>query len=68
MKLFEVCEIGRECGLTTLKEALENIQFHAANLFSYKEINNELHELYEEIRNYSPKMLIEDYLNGKTSN
>ena len=42
----------------TLREACE---------FGYDCINEELHELYVEARKYSPKMSIEEYLNGETS-
>lgn len=63
MKLKECLEIGKECGLTTLNEALMNIEIHATNVFSYSEMSNELNELYESVKDISGGSLIEDLLN-----
>lgn len=67
MTLREACEFGYDCGLKTLKEAIVNIQIHANSLFCYDKIDDELHELYVKARKYSPKMSIEECLNGETS-
>ena len=48
MKLKTACEIGIDCGLKTLKEAVFNIDMHAISIFSYDRIAAELNELYKE--------------------
>lgn len=49
MTLKDCLEIGKECGLTTLKECYDNIYYHATSLFAYKDINKELLELQKDI-------------------
>lgn len=54
MKLKIACEIGKECELFTLEEAIRNIELHANQIFNYDELNKELFELekeYNEIKN-----------------
>lgn len=51
MKLEEAVKIGRDCGLTTYQEALDNINYHVLNIFVYDEIEKELEELYGEFSN-----------------
>ena len=51
MKLKDALEIGKECGLTTVSEAIYNIRLHAMNIFLYGEEQKEYHELCEEYRN-----------------
>ena len=53
MKVKEACEIAEDCGLETIHEAIRNIQIHAGCLFSYKELDKELKELYEDVENYN---------------
>lgn len=64
MKLKDALEIGLECGLTNVGEAIFNIQLHAANIFVYGEEQKEFNELISEckIRNINKDMLIEDVL------
>jgi len=49
MKLSNCIEIAIACGLTTLGEAYDNINFHALSLFLYDEIDKEMYELQMEI-------------------
>lgn len=48
MKLKSCLEIGEQCGLTTIGEAVFNIDLHATNIFDYSKINEELNELINE--------------------
>lgn len=52
MKLIDALELGKDCGLATVGEAVLNIDFHSSNLFSYSEIEEELSELYNEAHSY----------------
>lgn len=54
MKLIEALELGTECGLETVKEALDNVVCHAPMLFRYDEMNAEIKELYDEVTNLYP--------------
>ena len=54
MKLIECLDIGKECGLTTLKECYDNIFFHAQNIFKYEDIDKELLELQKDIFYHHP--------------
>ena len=49
MKLKTCLEIGKECGLTTVKEAVMNISYHAINIFVYDKIKEEMYELEGEL-------------------
>ena len=53
MLMKEACEIGVACGLETLSEAVLNIKIHHANLFLNEEIQKEIGELEEDIKNKS---------------
>lgn len=58
MKLDECIKIGKECGMTTLGEAYDNISFHSTMLFKYEDIENELQELRNEIgKKYNLKII-----------
>tara|TARA_Y100000034_G_scaffold132889_1_gene196952 strand:+ start:139 stop:351 length:213 start_codon:yes stop_codon:yes gene_type:complete len=46
MKLKEVCRIGKEVGMTTIGESVDNIDHHAMSLFKYDDISNQLTEMY----------------------
>lgn len=48
MKLEDCLYIGRECGLSTVGEAVLNVMLHAVNIFSYSDINEQLEELYKD--------------------
>lgn len=43
-------QIAEDCGLTTLGEAVLNIDMHCMSIFSYDKINEELKELYSEYK------------------
>lgn len=60
MTLKDALEMGIDCGLTTVGEAILNIEFHSPSLFSYTEIENELSELRAEFlgSGYTPHTLI----------
>lgn len=45
MKIQKAIEIANDCELETVGEAILNIKIHALSLFSYSDIDNELHEL-----------------------
>jgi hypothetical protein len=54
MKYKEAKEIGDECGLYTNQEIIDNIIYHAMNLFVYDDIDKELMELLVDARdNYN---------------
>lgn len=64
MTLKTACAIGIDCGLTTLGEAVLNIDLYAVNIFNYNEIVKELRELYDEFDAKEMKMPIkENFLN-----
>jgi S-adenosylmethionine:diacylglycerol 3-amino-3-carboxypropyl transferase len=46
MKLKECLELGQDCGLETMREAIKNVYIHSSNMFIYSEIKKELDELY----------------------
>lgn len=48
MKLNDALNMGYECGLVTVREALANVEMHAGSLFCYEDIEKELEELYNE--------------------
>jgi hypothetical protein len=50
MKLKEALEIGDECGLSHIGEALLNIEIHAGSLFSYDKIAIEIEELFNDFK------------------
>ena len=64
MKLFTCLDMADSCGLQTISEALYNIEIHAPSLFSYTKINEELEEVYNEIkdRNISMNITIQEGL------
>lgn len=65
MKLKDALEIGQECGLTDVGEAVLNIQMHAMNIFTYGEEKQELEELIKAVKDNDFKKddLIKDCLN-----
>jgi len=54
MKLKEAMELGIACGLETIEECILNIEIHSPSLFLYEEINQELNELYEDLKEQHP--------------
>lgn len=49
MKLKDCLEIAHDCELKTIKEAIFNVELHSINLFTYENIREELHELYDDV-------------------
>lgn len=47
MKFKEALEMGVDCGLSTVQEAIRNIEIHSRNFFINEKIRPELKELYE---------------------
>lgn len=64
MKLKDALEMGYDCGLETVEEAIINIELHASNLFPYQDIAKELDELYNEVQGINNNAHIIDVLNG----
>lgn len=64
MKLKAAFNIAKSCGLTTVGEAILNIDMHSMSIFVYDEISNELKELYDEYKKYEFNQddLIEDVI------
>ena len=56
MKLIKAVDIAKACGLNTIKQTFANIDIHATMVFSYKEMEGELQELYVEIDNLYKEM------------
>ena len=49
MKLEECIRMGKECGMLTLGEAYDNINYHQTSLFIYNKMEKEMQELRNEI-------------------
>ena len=68
MTLKTCLEIGNDCGLETVGEALYNINLHAGNIFEYSKINIEMNELVNEAKelysktNFTKDSLVEKVL------
>jgi len=52
MKLIDALELGNDCGLDLIEEAIANVEIHSGSLFLYAEIKKELNELYSDFYNY----------------
>jgi hypothetical protein len=52
LKLIDALEIGLDCGLTTVGEAIFNIRIHCINLFNYDEIEEEIKKLEKDVETY----------------
>lgn len=52
MKLYDALNLGKDCGLGTVNEAITNIEIHGASIFLYIEMNKEYHELYDGLEDY----------------
>ena len=52
MKLIDALELGNDCGLDLIEEAITNVEIHSGSLFLYAEIKKELNELYSDFYNY----------------
>lgn len=64
MKLKEALELADECGLSTVGEAILNVELHAPSLFPYEKMHDELNELCQEAAVYDDNQLISDALKG----
>lgn len=49
MTLDDCIKIGKDCGMTTLGEAYDNIDYHQTMLFIFADIKSEMQELRNEI-------------------
>jgi len=49
MKLKLACKLGKQMGMITIGEAVDNIEHHAISLFKYEDIVNELDEMYNDL-------------------
>jgi hypothetical protein len=47
MRFKDALEMGVGCGLSTVQEAIKNIEIHSMNFFISEKIRAELKELYE---------------------
>lgn len=52
MKLIDALELGDDCGLDLIEEAITNVEIHSGSLFLYAEMKKELNELYSDFYNY----------------
>lgn len=51
MKLLAALEIGEDCGLMTVGEAIRNVGIHATSIFIWDKINSEMEELWNDYEN-----------------
>lgn len=51
MKLKRAIKIGKDCGLETIGEAICNIELHATNIFDFDKAQEEIKELYNDLKN-----------------
>ena len=65
MKLREACEIAEEVGLSTVGEAVLNIEMHAGMFWSYDDMIGELNELVKEADAYTDDTSIFYILEGE---
>lgn len=48
MKLKDALETGWHCGMKTVGECIDNVDFHAMMIFTYDELEKEMLELFKE--------------------
>ena len=48
MHIFEALELGKECGLTRVREAIENVILHSPSLFTYEKVKPEVEQMLHE--------------------
>ena len=56
MTLQDAISIGKDCGLETVEECVDNIGFHSTMLFEYSNITAELEELIHEYKKYKKEL------------
>ena len=49
MRLHECLQLGLDLGLTTVREAVVDVEIHSMNYFGASKFNYELMELYNEL-------------------
>ena len=64
MKLKDALELGLACELTSLEEAIRNVEIHHLNLFAYDKMKEEFEELYKDWNalDFPNEMTIEEAL------
>ena len=60
MKLIEALQIAESCGLSTVGEAVKNIEIHAMSLFIYEDLPLELAQLEFEARGFDENTTISE--------
>lgn len=50
MKLYEACDLGYCMGMSTIGQCVDNVSANATNLFDFDDINDELQELFKEVK------------------
>ena len=60
MKLIEALQIAESCGLSTVGEAVKNIEIHAMSLFIYEDLPLELARLEFEARAFDENTTISE--------
>ena len=58
MKLAQAIPLAEACGLTTVGQAVMNVEMHALNIFKYSEMEGEIKELKIEASAYDEGTLI----------
>lgn len=51
MKLNTAIRIAKDCGLTTVGEAITNIKLHSSSIFSHDGVDKQITELEEDFKN-----------------
>ena len=70
MKANECLQIGIDCGLTTVEEAVVNVEIHCMSLFVYDRVTDEINELISDMKllvpigNWSTTKIEEVYYEG----
>ena len=64
MNIKQCLEVGLECNLTMVQEAMDNVVVHRMNIFVYDRIQSEVNELFETAKNsnITSKMMISEAL------
>lgn len=65
MKLKEACRIAEACGLSTVGEAVLNVEMNATGFWPYEKMAWELVELVKEADQYEDDTPISHILEGK---
>ena len=60
MKLVQAIPLAEACGLTTVGQAVMNVEMHALNIFNYRTMEVEIKELQDEASKYDGNILLAD--------